>query len=88
MDGTPAWVYDEDGYCMCCGNGRWKPHMAYCDLRDVLDRLDTMTRIVNLAAGIVDGSDETDDGMVEIKWDEFVHLQDAIANWRTGATPR
>lgn len=36
-DGTPAWAYDEDGYCVCCGNGRWKFHMPECELRDALD---------------------------------------------------
>jgi len=37
-DGTPGWAYDEDGYCVCCGNGRWKGHMPECALRDALDR--------------------------------------------------
>jgi hypothetical protein len=36
-DGTPAWAYDEDGYCVCCGNGRWKFHTPDCALRDALD---------------------------------------------------
>lgn len=39
IDGTPAWAYDEDGYCVCCGNGRWKYHMPDCELRDALDGL-------------------------------------------------
>ena len=38
-DGTPAWAYDEDGYCVCCGNGRWKHHMPERELRDALDAL-------------------------------------------------
>lgn len=37
VDGTPAWAYDEDSYCVCCGNGRWKFHMPECELRDALD---------------------------------------------------
>lgn len=37
VDGTPAWAYDEDGYCVCCGNGRWKYHRPDCELRDALD---------------------------------------------------
>lgn len=37
-DGTPAWAYDEDGYCVCCGNGRWRLHMPECELRDLLDQ--------------------------------------------------
>lgn len=37
IDGTPTWAYDEDGYCVCCGNGRWKYHMPGCELRDALD---------------------------------------------------
>lgn len=36
---TPSWAYDEDGYCVCCGNGRWKYHMPDCELRDALDAL-------------------------------------------------
>ena len=36
-DGTPNWAYDEDGYCVCCGNGHWKHHMPECELRDSLD---------------------------------------------------
>ena len=23
-------VYDEDGYCLWCGNGHWKHHAPYC----------------------------------------------------------
>jgi hypothetical protein len=34
---TPGWAYDEDGYCVCCGNGNWKFHAPECDLRDALD---------------------------------------------------
>ena len=37
-DGTPDWAYDEDDYCVCCGNGRWKYHMPECELRDALDK--------------------------------------------------
>lgn len=37
MDGTPFWAYDEDGYCVCCGNGRWTLHTFDCELRDALD---------------------------------------------------
>lgn len=37
IDGTPAWAYGEDGYCVCCGNGRWKHHMPECELSDLLD---------------------------------------------------
>lgn len=37
FDGTPSWAYDEDGYCVCCGNGRWKYHMPECELREALD---------------------------------------------------
>jgi hypothetical protein len=64
VDGTPAWAYDEDGYCVCCDNGRWKHHMPECELRDALDA----TVIVrNLAAADepltweenIDGSGET-----------------------------
>ncbi len=32
----PLWVYDEDGYCVCCGNGKWKHHMPECELADLL----------------------------------------------------
>jgi hypothetical protein len=40
IDGSPAWAYDEDGYCVSCGNGRWKHHMPGCELRDALDAVD------------------------------------------------
>lgn len=33
---APLWVYDEDGYCVCCGNGKWKHHMPECELADLL----------------------------------------------------
>lgn len=36
-DDTPIWAYDEDGYCVCCGNGYWKYHILECELRDALD---------------------------------------------------
>lgn len=39
IDGTPLWAYNEDGYCVCCGNGIWKHHMPQCQLRDALDAL-------------------------------------------------
>lgn len=39
-DNTPDWAYDEDGYCVCCGNGRWKFHAVECGLRDLLDLKD------------------------------------------------
>lgn len=44
-DGTPAWAYDEDGYCVCCGNGHWKFHMPECDLRDALDIVDRVAKM-------------------------------------------
>ncbi len=34
---TPKWAYDEDGYCVCCGNGWWKFHMPDCELADIMD---------------------------------------------------
>lgn len=37
IDGTPAWAYTEDGYCVCCGNGYWKYHMPECELSDLID---------------------------------------------------
>lgn len=39
LDGTPGWAYDSDGYCVCCGNGRWRHHHTDCVLRDALDAL-------------------------------------------------
>lgn len=33
---TPAWGYDEDGYCVACGNGMWKYHFPECPLADLL----------------------------------------------------
>lgn len=38
-DGTPAWCYDEDGYCIRCGYGRWRFHGAECELRDLLSEV-------------------------------------------------
>lgn len=55
IDGTPSWAYGEDGYCVCCGNGRWKYHMPGCQLRDALDALrDRLNDTEN-------GSDASDD---------------------------
>ena len=34
---TPVWAYDEDGYCVACGNGWWRWHMPDCELADWLD---------------------------------------------------
>lgn len=42
-DDTPAWAYDEDGYCIRCGSGRWRFHMAGCELRDSLDIIRDLT---------------------------------------------
>jgi hypothetical protein len=36
------WAYDEDGYCVCCGNGCWKYHMPDCELRDALDEVERL----------------------------------------------
>lgn len=44
-DGTPSWAYNEDGYCVCCGNGYWKFHMPECELRDTLDELAELREI-------------------------------------------
>lgn len=54
-DNTPIWAYDEDGYCVCCGNGRWKFHMPECELRDALD-------IVRGLAASEDTAGPDDDG--------------------------
>lgn len=32
-------VYDEDSYCVACGNGRWKHHMPQCQIADLIDAL-------------------------------------------------
>lgn len=32
-------VYDEDNYCVACGNGRWKAHMPECQIADLIDAL-------------------------------------------------
>lgn len=55
IDGTPTWAYDEDSYCVCCGNGRWKRHMPDCVLRDALDLYDAAQRAIQqLVDGAVD----------------------------------
>jgi hypothetical protein len=40
--------------------------------------------LVAAACRVVDAAEDTDDGMVEIKWDEFIPLRDAVANLREG----
>jgi hypothetical protein len=57
IDGTPAWAYDEDGYCVCCGNGRWKHHMAECQLRDALDAVPIVRALANVEAGVARDDD-------------------------------
>lgn len=34
----PEWAYDEDGYCVDCGNGRWKSHNEWCELSYLFDQ--------------------------------------------------
>ena len=54
----PAWVYDEDGYCHVCGNGRWKPHHPDCGLADTLDLLQVAeAEMAALKARRCDGCD-------------------------------
>lgn len=36
---TPGWAYNEDGYCVDCGHGRWKFHAPWCALADALELL-------------------------------------------------
>lgn len=56
IDGTPAWAYDEDGYCVCCGNGRWKFHMPDCELADALDMADPVAVIrARVESGTIKG---------------------------------
>lgn len=33
----PAWAYDEDGYCVDCGNGKWKAHNTWCEIAYLID---------------------------------------------------
>lgn len=32
-------IYNEDGYCVACGNGHWKHHMPECQIVDLIDAL-------------------------------------------------
>lgn len=48
-DGTPEWAYDEDGYCVCCFNGKWKYHAPWCGLRNALDVCNFMCLFAHLA---------------------------------------
>lgn len=32
-------IFDEDGYCVACGNGRWKAHMPECQIADLIEAL-------------------------------------------------
>lgn len=32
-------IYDEDGYCVACGNGQWTHHMPECQIADLIDAL-------------------------------------------------
>lgn len=34
----PAWAYCEDGYCVDCGNGKWKAHNTWCEIAYLIDR--------------------------------------------------
>lgn len=34
----PEWAYSEDGYCLACGNGRWKSHNYWCEIAYLIDR--------------------------------------------------
>lgn len=42
IDGTPGWAYNEDGYCVCCGYGRWRFHGVECELRDGIEALERL----------------------------------------------
>lgn len=32
-------IYDEDGYCVACGSGKWKHHMPQCQVADLIDAI-------------------------------------------------
>lgn len=51
-DATPSWAYDEDHYCICCGNGEWKHHMPDCELRDALDAHRIVRALASLSPGV------------------------------------
>ena len=46
----PADPYDEDRYCVWCGNGDWKPHAPECawaDASDDVDPVEILRKIIN-----------------------------------------
>jgi hypothetical protein len=47
----------------------------------MMDREYLCRRIVVAAMRAVEAADYTDDGMVELKWDEFIPLKDAVDNF-------
>lgn len=48
-------LYDEDGYCIACGNGRWKFHMPKCEIGDLLDELRNARQQIALLEGALGG---------------------------------
>lgn len=36
-DVLPVHPCDDDGYCVWCGNGRWKEHAPWCSWADVVE---------------------------------------------------
>ncbi len=40
-------VYDEDGYCVACGNGKWKHHMPQCEIADLIDKIGKLERLLD-----------------------------------------
>ena len=34
----PEWAYDEDHYCVACGNGDWKFHAPWCELAELYEQ--------------------------------------------------
>lgn len=69
VDGTPAWAYDQDGYCVCCGFGRWKHHGPDCELRDALDLLAAVREVIK-------GWDPGDLAALDVPDDHHDHQDD------------
>ncbi len=57
----PEWAYNEDHYCVACGNGNWKAHAPWCEIAHLFDQLELngMTEAY-WQPGMMGAFDETD----------------------------
>lgn len=46
---------DEDGYCVVCGDGKWKSHFPKCTLCDAADELERLRSLITAYVEADDG---------------------------------